>query len=128
MKSAHRTRLRRVLVTIALALGLWMIGSPNAHAWTCQETLTDSGIAWTGSSAVLVATPGAWNGGDLNYFWQEADTSKWHKEVVATGNACPSNSWDSVATGYMSSAIASTGDSVVIIPPSSDNAGAPAQT
>jgi hypothetical protein len=119
-------RARCVLASIVLVFGLWVVGSPDAHAYTCQEAINYSGVAWTGSSAIIVASPELWNGGDLDYFWQEADTGKWHKQVVATGNPCPlytNGQPENVPTGYSSSAIAWTGDSVVIAAVDERNGG-----
>lgn len=39
-----------------------------------------SAIAWTGSSVVITAQDGT---GNLKYWWQQADTTLWHKETVA---------------------------------------------
>jgi uncharacterized protein YccT (UPF0319 family) len=37
-------------------------------------------IAWTGSSVVISAVDSSKN---LDYWWQQADTTLWHKETVA---------------------------------------------
>jgi hypothetical protein len=39
-----------------------------------------SAIAWTGSSVVISAVDSSKN---LDYWWQQADTTLWHKETVA---------------------------------------------
>ena len=61
-----------------------------------------SSIAWTGSSVAITATD---SDGNLEYWWQAADTTAWHKETVATRGA---------NGGYGNPSIAWTGSSVVI--------------
>ncbi len=103
--------------SIAFALSLTVYAGPAARAFTCQDAIYTSGIAYTGASVVIVASPQRQNGGNLFYFWQKGGTGSWQKEQVASGNDCPNNQsgWTlGVPTGYRSSAIAWTGSSVVI--------------
>ena len=55
-------------------------------------------IAWTGSSVVITDKDLS---GNLRYWWQQADTAQWHREIVATG-------------AFGDPAMAWTGSSVVI--------------
>jgi hypothetical protein len=102
---------------VVLMLGIAIFTSAPARAG-CEDAFFSSGIAWTGSSVVLVATPMGNSGGDLSYFWQQTGTTAWHRELVASTGGCPA-SWENTVvpqspTGYRSNAIAWTGDSVVI--------------
>jgi hypothetical protein len=104
---------------------------PAAHADTnCETNFGHSGIAWTGGSVALVAPDDAARvvlvasdnddqGGNLYYFWQQAGTGDWHRELVAdaNGGSCPGNcaGWCPVTPwGYVSNAITWTGRMVAI--------------
>ena len=77
--------------SIAFALSLTVYAGPAARAFTCQDAIYTSGIAYTGASVVIVASPQRQNGGNLFYFWQKGGTGSWQKEQVASGNDCPNN-------------------------------------
>jgi len=112
--------------SIAFALSVSVYASPAARAYTCQDAIFNSGIAWTGKSVVIVASPLRQNGGNLFYFWQAVGTGTWHKQLVASGNDCPpsgSGFTPVEPTGYQSNAIAWTGDSVIIAARDQRNGG-----
>jgi len=66
-------------------------------------------IAWTGTSVVITAPDWV---GNLNYWWQQAGSATWHRELVAA-------SGPSTGVYYENPAIAWTGTSVVITAPDS---------
>jgi hypothetical protein len=113
-------------LVFAMMLGMIVYGSAPARAG-CEDAFFTSGIAWTGSSVVLVASPMGNGGGDLSYFWQAAGTTAWHRELVASTGGCPPSWSNSVIprtpSGYRSNAIAWTGDSVVIAAVDQRNGG-----
>jgi hypothetical protein len=105
---------------IVLALRIQLLSVPPARADNnCETNFDQSGIAWTGDTVVIVASNNVTSGGNLYYFWQKTGTGGWNRELVASANGgtCPGNctGWcQPVPWGYISNAIAWTGDSVVI--------------
>lgn len=113
-------RALRGLLLIAAGLAAQFFAAPAALADTdCTSNFGNSGIAWTGESVVIVASTNMVGGGNLYYFWQKTGTGNWHRELVAeaNGGTCPGNctGWCQLTPwGYLSNAIAWTGDSVII--------------
>jgi hypothetical protein len=65
--------------------GNWTLQYPSGNgdfsAWT------DPGaIAWTGVSVVIVSTTAC---GDLDYWWQQKDTTTWHKQRIVANTDWP---------------------------------------
>jgi hypothetical protein len=71
-------------------------------ALAAKYKYTLSRIAFTGSRLAIAATD---SHGDLYYFWQKAGTTKWHRQLVASGSR---------KQAYSRPAIAWTGSAVVI--------------
>jgi len=112
--------------SIAFALGVTVYPGPAARAFTCNDAIFNSGIAYTGASVVIVASPMRSDGGNLFYYWQKVGTGTWQKQQVASGNDCPNSAsgWTPVTpTGYQSNAIAWTGSSVIIAARDQRNGG-----
>jgi hypothetical protein len=110
----------RAYLLIILAFSTLFFAVPQARADnSCADNFADSGIVSTGGSVAIVASDNLSSGGNLNYFWQKTGTSTWHRELVAeaNGGSCPGNciGWcPQVPWGYLSNAIAWTGQSVII--------------
>jgi hypothetical protein len=110
------------LFACAVALCAVAFVDRQARAQTCPDNLISGGIAWNGSTALLVASPGI-EGGNLYYFWQTTGTSTWHKQLVAAGG-CPGPGLQLVTVlGYRSNAIAWTGNSAIIAAVDQRNGG-----
>jgi hypothetical protein len=94
----------------------------QAQAQTCPDNLISGGIAWSGRTVLLVASPGI-QGGNLYYFWQTTGSSAWNKQHVASGG-CPGPGFQPLTTlGYRSNAIVWTGKSVIIAAVDQRNGG-----
>jgi hypothetical protein len=64
-------------------------------------------IAWAGVSVVIAAAASGAESNSLYFWWQQADTTRWHQETVVTNEA-------GFMGVYRAPAIAWTGSSVVI--------------
>jgi hypothetical protein len=119
-RSSHLSKYLSIIFVLALLTQFFAIPGARADDPTCDTNFAHNGIAWTGNSVVLVASDNHNDGGNLYYFWQKAGSGDWNRELVAaasggscSGNCdygyCPITPW-----GYVSNAIAWTGDSAVI--------------
>jgi hypothetical protein len=82
----------------AASIAITLMAVPAAATPASAILYHQPSVAWTGRAVVVVAIDAS---GDIDYFRQRAGTSRWHEQLVASGD-------------YEGAVIASTGKSVVI--------------
>jgi hypothetical protein len=115
---------RCIRIVVVLATAALFVAVPPVRAdVSCENNFGQSGIASTGNSVVLVASTQGIQGGNLYYFWQPFGSPDWNRELVAEISGGNCDNGINAPWGYVSNAIAWTGDSVVIAALNASNGG-----